>query len=323
MDLEFYQNGVFSLIVLFFYLFSVLDGFDLGIGMMIPFTRNKEESGRLVSFIAPFWDGNEVWLVIGAGFVVGAFPAVMGLLLGAIYLPFLLLIAGLILRAMALEYSYHDLARQRMWHFMAAGGSYLVTVLGLYFLGAILQGLPFETAGKMSACFSDYVSLFTMFFTLAGVLVVMWHGATYALNQDPSEARQQGAKKLWWWLAVATFGLITGWVFFLRQVMGQPLAMVGGGLCVFGVIGGRILLAKKGWAFRFSCINITGLWILIAVTLYPFVLPARHHPEWSLTIAAAAAPLSTLKLLLFAGLAIVPIIIAYSYFTYRVFRKGE
>ena len=321
MDLQFYQNAMFVLVVLFFYLYSVLDGYDLGIGMMLPFTRDQEASGRLVSHIAPFWDGNEVWLVVGAGFVFGAFPGVMGLLLGAIYLPFLLFVAGLILRAMALEYSYHDLARQRLWHHIAACGSYLVTVLGLYFLGTILQGLPFEGPGELSPHAGDYVAAFPVIFSLAGLVVVMWHGATYALHQDPSDASLKAAGKLWWGLAVASLVLMAAWALFLPQAKAQPLAMAGGGLCIFGVIGGRVVLAQKGWAFRFSCINVTGLWLLIAASLYPGVLPARHHPEWSLSIAAAAAPLSTVKFLLVLGMILVPIVVAYSYFTYRVFRK--
>ena len=321
MDIQFYQTGVFLLIVLFFYLFSLLDGFDLGIGMMLPFARGNGAAAGLVSHIAPFWDGNEVWLVIGAGFVFGAFPAVLGLLLGAIYLPFLLLIGGLILRAMALEYSYHDLAHQRMWHLVAACGSYLVTGLGLYFLGTILQGLPFVGPGKLSAYAGDYVSAFPVLFSLAGIVVVIWHGATYALRQDPAEARLKGTGKFWWALLGASLVLIAAWFAFLPQAATKPLAMAGGGLFIFGVIGGRLALRRKGWAFRFSCCNVTGLWLLILASLYPVVLPAYQHPEWSLTIASASAPLSTLKILLVVGVLLVPIIIAYSYFTYRVFRR--
>lgn len=322
MDLQFYQHGVFFLIILFFYLYSVLDGFDLGIGMLLPFAKGKGEPGRLVSYITPFWDGNEVWLVIGAGFVFGAFPAVLGLLLGAIYLPFLLLIGGLILRAMALEYSYHDLAHQRIWHLMAACGSFIVTALGLYVLGLILQGLPFDGAGTLSSRLEDYVSPFPGLFSLAGLVVVIWHGATYALSRDFSDVRQHAVRKLWVALVAASLVLVAAWIIYLPQAAGKPLAWVGGGLYVCGVIGGRWGVKHKGSAFWFSCLNVTGVWVLITTSLYPFVLPARQHPEWSLTLASAAAPLSTLKLLLVAGLVLVPIIIAYSYFTYRVFRKG-
>lgn len=323
MDLQFYQNGVFLLVILFFYLYSILDGFDLGIGILLPFEKDKGGAGRLVSHIAPFWDGNEVWLVIGAGFVFAGFPAVLGLLLGTVYLPFMLFVGGLILRAIALEYSYHDLERQRLWHLIAACGSFLVTLLGLFFLGSILLGLPFEAAGKLSTRAVDYVAVFPILFTLAGLVVVMWHGATYALNRDPSEARQRVAKKLWWALLAASVVLIAAWAVCLPQAARQPLALVGGGLCVFGVIAGRIALDQKGWAFKFSCINVTGLWLLILASLYPAVLPVRHHPEWSLTISSAAAHLSSLKILWVAGLVMVPVIIAYSYFMYRVFRRGE
>jgi cytochrome d ubiquinol oxidase subunit II len=323
MDLPFYQNGVFLLIGLFFYLYSVLDGFDLGIGMWLPFEKGKEGAARLVSHIAPFWDGNEVWLVIGAGFVFGAFPAVLGLLLGTVYLPFLLFVAGLILRAIALEYSYHDLERQRRWHLVAAGGSFLVTLLGLFFLGSLLQGLPFEAAGKLSTRATDYIVAFPLFFSLSGLVVVLWHGATYALSRDPGEARQRVAKKLWWAVAVASIVLMGAWAVCLPQATRLPLALVGAGLYGAGVIAGRLTLTRKGWAFRFSCLMVTGLWLLILASLYPAVLPARHHPEWNLTLASASAPLSSLKILFVAGGVMVPIIAFYSYFMYRVFRTAE
>lgn len=322
MDIQFYQNGVFLLIILFFFLYSVLDGFDLGIGMLLPFAGDKGAAGRLVSHIAPFWDGNEVWLVIGAGFVFGAYPPVMGLLLGTVYLPFLLLIAGLILRALALEYSYHDLKRQHLLHQVAACGSFMVTLLGLFFLGTILNGLPFEGPGKLSTQAGDYVRPFPVLFSLAGLVVVMWHGATYALIQDSSGSWRKVTEKLWWLLVGAALVLMAAWAFFLPEAAGKPLALVGGGLCLYGVIGGRLALGRKGWAFRFSCVNVAGLWLLILASIYPAVLPACRHPEWSLTLASVSAPVSTLKILLVAGLTVVPVIIGYSYFTYRVFRKG-
>lgn len=323
MDLQCYQTAVFVIIVLFFFLFSMLDGFDLGIGMMLPFVKDKRGSGRLVSHIAPFWDGNEIWLIIAASFVFAAFPTLIGLLLGAIYLPFLLLIAGLIMRAMALEYSYHDLPRQKMWHSVAACGSFLVAFLGLYFSGLIVQGIPFDGPGQLSRRPADYVSAFPFLFTMAGLVVVVWHGLTYALNRDPSDAWLAAGKKLWWALAAACLVLLAAWTFLLPNTIRQPPALAGAALCVAGVLGGRLFLERKGWAFRCSCLTMAGLWMLIAGASYPAVLTARHHPEWSLSLASASAPISTLRLLCFTGLILVPIIIAYSYFTYRVFRVSK
>jgi cytochrome d ubiquinol oxidase subunit II len=322
MDLHYYQTAVFSLIILFFYLFSVLDGFDLGIGIMLPFCRTKEASGRLVAHISPFWDGNEVWLIIAASFVFAAFPAVIGLLLGTIYLPFLLLIAGLILRAMALEYSYHDLPRQQRWHRIAAAGSFLVVFLGLYLSGLIVQGLPFEGPGQLSQHPADYVSPFPLLFTLAGLVFMVWHGLTYALGKDPSAAGLATARNLWWGLAAATLVMLLAWILLLPHTLRHPLAIAGATLCLAGVIGGRAFLRHNGWSFRFSCLSFTGLWTLIATSLYPAILPARHHPEWSLTIAAASAPVSTLKLLLTTGLILIPVIIAYTAFTHKELKNA-
>ncbi len=322
MDVQFYQTTVFSLIILSFYLFSVLDGFDLGIGMMLPFCRTKESAGRLVAHITPFWDGNEVWLIIAASFVFAAFPSVIGLLLGAIYLPFLLLITGLILRAMALEYSYHDLPRQQGWHRIAAAGSFLVASLGFYASGLIVQGLPFEGPGQLSQHPADYVSAFPILFTLAGLVFMVWHGLTYALGKDPSTTGRETAGKLWWGLAAAAAVMLLAWIILLPHTMRHPLALAGGSLCLTGVLGGRVFLKSSRWPFRFSCLSFTGLWMLIATSLYPAILPARHHPEWSLTIAAAAAPPSTLKLLLITGLILVPVIIAYTGFIHKELKNA-
>jgi len=320
MDVQFYQNALFLLITLLFYLYAVLDGFDLGVGMLLPFTRSKAEAERLVSYIAPFWDGNEVWLVIAVGFVFAAFPGVLGLLLGAFYLPFMLLIAGFILRAIALEYSYHDLSRQRMWHIIAACGSYLVTALALFVLGSILNGVPFTGPGTLSYNAVDYIAPFPVIFTITGLIFVMWHGAAYALTHDPSEARQTSTCRLWPLLAGAGILLTATWIFALPQAVNNPATAAGLVLCITGIIGGRIMLKNKSWAFRLSCLNVTGLWLLITAALHPNALPARLHPEWSISIASAATPLSTLKLMLNVGLVLVPVILAYSYFTYRALR---
>ena len=321
MDLEFCRTGVLLLIVLFLLIYSVLDGFDLGIGMLLPFARSKGEAARLVSLISPFWDGNEVWLVIAAGFVFAAFPALLGLLLGAVYLPFLLLVAGLILRAIALDYSYHDPSRQALWHRLAAGGSGLVVTLGLFFLGTILNGLPFDGPAVLSQRADDYVALFPVLFSFTGIVVVVWHGAAYAYGREPSDAGLLLLKRLWPVLVAASVVLGVAWLGCLPKARIMPLFLAGVAIYAGGVAAGRARLARPGWAFRGSVVSLAGLWLMIVAGLYPEVLPARNHPEWSLTLANASAPLPTLRILTILGLVVTPVIALYSVFIYRVFHK--
>jgi cytochrome d ubiquinol oxidase subunit II len=318
MDLQSYQTGVYFLVSLSFFLFALLDGFDLGIGLLLPFARTREDSGRLVSHIAPFWDGNEIWLIIAGALVFAAYPVLLGMLLGAIYLPFLLFIAGLIVRAMALEYSYHDPARQRLWHLAAAGGSGLASGIALYALGVFLLGLPFESAGVLSQHPADYAAPFPLLVTLAGWVILAWHGLTYALSRAPAAATPISPRTLWWGAVSASLALLIGWIIWLPQTLRHPSALIGIACCAAGIAGARLFLQRPGWAFRFSCLTLTGLWTLITGSLYPAVLPARLHPEWTLTIASDSAPAATLKLLLTLGLILVPIIIAYTWFIHRV-----
>ena len=322
MDLHFYQTCSFILIMVFLGMFSMLDGFDLGVGMLLPFAKDKDEAGRLVSMISPFWDGNEVWLITAAGFAFAAFPAVYGLLLSSFYLPIMAFVAALVMRGLALDYSYHDLAHQRMWQRLAAGGSYGVTILGLLTLGTILQGLPFVGPGLLSQTFSDYVGVFPILFCLAGTVFVIWQGMTYTLIRDPSGVRQDMAKRIWPAVVAAGMLLMAAWGVYLPQALGKPIALMGGVLCAMGIVAGRLTLWRKGWAFYFSCVSMAGLWMLIAASLYPDVLPARHPSGLSLTLGSAAAPLSTLKPMVLIGSFLIPVILVYTGFTYRVFRKG-
>lgn len=310
----------FGLIVITFFLFSVLDGFDLGLGMIIVFVKDPKEAGKIVNLIAPFWDGNEVWLIIGVGLIFAFFPAAFAVVLSTFYLPFMMLIVAFIVRAVAIELSYHDLKRTRQWFALLSAGSFFATFIGLGAIGLTLSGLPLDGQWIASSRFDDYLSWFPLLMGLAGMALIVWHGLAYALLRERFPSLEKAAARLWiviWLLSVIA---IVYWA--ARIHVGHPLpAVIGAAFYFIGLIIGRVLLSKGPWAYRASCLSIAGAWISIGSSLLPAIVPVKNHPEWSLLLPKIAAPLSSLRPLVIIAIIMIPVILIYSRFIYCIFRK--
>ena len=321
MDMGFWQIVSVILLVVFFYVYSLLDGFDLGIGMLLPFLGDKEESHRLKSVIAPVWDGNEVWLVMGAAYLFGAFPLAYARLLSALYLPFTAAIAAFVLRAASIEFSYHDENRPRLWKNLFGGASFAASALGLAAIGFAVQGLPFSGPGILSSSIGDYLSPFPFLFGILGAGAVAWHGIAYAIARMPSPTLSRLALRTWPIVcAVCVMAAVLG-IVFVPAVRAKPLVWIGGFVFFLGLACGRAFLFRQSSAFWCSCVSITGVWISVAGAVFPYALPARGYTTLGITFAQAAAPDSSLRVLNSIALVIVPVIIGYMFFVYRVLRK--
>ncbi len=317
MDAQFWPVLAFLMTLMYFLVYSLLDGFDLGIGCLVPFAK-KAEADRLISQIAPFWDGNEVWLVMGAGFLFGAFPVAYAALLSACYLPFMAVIAAFILRGAALEFSYHDAPRLRLWRRLFGLGSFLAGFSELAALGLLLQGLPFTAPGTVDRGLPGMPGAFPILFGVAGLLYLVWHGITYALGREPSPFLFRAAKLVWYLVAGASLLTICFWMRLSGATAAKPLVLLGGLLYLVGLALGRVLLAKGAWPFRMSCLGLLGLWLAAGAALFPNLLIASGNPAWSLTVYQAASPDSTLRPLAIASLILIPSIAGYSIFVYRI-----
>lgn len=263
MDATFWPFAAFILILLIFFIYSVLDGFDLGIGLVLPFIRDPAEKKRLLSLIAPFWDGNEVWLVMGAGLFFAAFPGAFATLLPAFYLPFMAVIGAYILRAVALEFSYHDPKREGFWRALFSAGSFGVLLIGLLALGHLLRGIPMSGPGFPAMTGRTLFAPFPIAFALLGIFIAAWHGLSY----------------------------------------------------------GRAHAAKGRGAFFGSTAAVALLWVAVGVRLHPFALPALDRTDWGLTLDAAAAAEPVLHRIVILCALLVPVILAYTVFIYRLLRK--
>ena len=256
MTSETWINLSFLIVLVFFCIYSVLDGFDLGIGMRIPWIKDPALAGRLIGLISPFWDGNEVWLVMGAGFLFAAFPQVFSALLSAYYLPFMMVAGAYLVRAAALEFSYHDTGRVQLWRNIFGVSSLAIVLGGLTAVGFFVQKLSMKAPGAPETGVGFFQAPFPYLFAVAGAAVTFWHGAAYARSQ-------------------------------FRDT------------------------PTRRWPFRLSSLSILGLWTIIGIRLCPNAL------------AEAAAPLSTLKTISVLALVMIPVILAYTAFVYRVFRKTK
>ncbi|MGZ5595743.1 MAG: cytochrome d ubiquinol oxidase subunit II [Usitatibacter sp.] len=302
--------------------YVVLDGYDLGVGMLMPAATEKEQS-MMVASIGPFWDANETWLVLGVGILLAAFPVAHGVILGALYLPVVAMLVGLMLRGVAFELRVKAEGWHReMWNWLFWAGSFLASFCQGVMLGRYITG--FERG------FGYWVFALVVGASLCGGYVLL--GATWLVLKTEGELQRKSLAWARWGLLWVALGVVLvslatplvsetvrhKWFDFPRTLwlMGLPAATIVLGYLVFRWTGAARGEAKHRDAMPFcAAVGIFTLAFLgLAYSIFPFVVIDR------LTLWEAAAHPSGLKAL-FVGTAIVlPFIAAYTVLAYRVFR---
>lgn len=332
MDLPLIWAGLIATAVL---LYVVLDGFDLGVGILFPFARTPGERDVMMNTIAPVWDGNETWLVLGGGGLMAAFPLGYSVLMPALYLPVLLMLAGLILRGVAFEFRFRARNRGRkFWTQMFAGGSILTAVAQGLILGGFIQGITVENerfAGGAYDWFTPYTLL------VAGGLVAGYAllGSTW-LMMKTSDNLHGDARRWTVWGAGAVTALLAAvslatlvihpriaarWgvsvdagfsVDFgqLAPLLSIPLLGLAGLAIVF-VMGSR---GSHRWPFVGALLVFLSGYLGLAAGFAPYVVPYVYD------FRQAAAPDNALGLMLAGTAFILPLILAYTAWVYFVFR---
>ena len=312
--------------------YVVLDGFDLGAGVLYPFIARTDDERRAVrASIGPVWDGNEVWLLTGGGAIFAAFPAVYAMTFSGFYLAIMLVLFGLILRAVAMEFRHRDEEWARVWDAAFFVGSLVPAILVGCALGNVIRGVPMNETGDYTGTFLDLLNPYSLLVAVTGLVLLVTHGASWLAVKTEGPVYERAVK----WrtplflvcvvLAVTTsaatiatvsrasdnvFGSLLGWLF---------LAVL------------AIALLYTFWqqrkesgdlrAFLGSAVIIIALAGIAAVGNYPEIIPARGTPEsTSLTVTNAASESLTLKVMLVIALIGVPLVLAYTAFVYRTFR---
>lgn len=324
---SFLQNAWFLLIGVLLAGYSVLDGFDLGVGALFPFlARTEEDKAVLTGAIGPVWDGNEVWLLAGGGALFAAFPPAYATVFSGFYLALMLVLFSLILRAVSLEFRAHDPARRRFWEAAFVGGSALPALLFGVALGNVVQGVPLDARGEYAGTFFTLLRPLPLAFGVLGLAVFLVHGAAYAALKSEGSLRDRARKavRTLAWAAGAAFLLSFAAVLLYRPEAVRSLlawafsALVWAGL---GMAARAAKAGRDGRALTFSSTAFLGLWGMIGAIHYPNLVRATD-PALSLTVANASSSPLTLKVMLIIALVGMPVVAGYTVFAYRVF-KGK
>jgi cytochrome bd ubiquinol oxidase subunit II len=304
-------------------LYVLLDGFDLGVGILFGFTRNEEARRRMLAAISPVWDGNETWLIFTGTIMWGAFPRVYATLLSAFYLPIILMLGALILRGVAFEFRYKALGSRWVWDFGFAGGSLIATFIQGVAIGAMAKGLPIvdgHYAGGTFGWFSPFACLcgiglcFGYALLGAGWLVLKCEGPlrdrAYALLRPLTIG-------VFGFLAIAFVYALTLHLRIMDRWLERPALFV---FPAVGVIASILLV--RGITSRYDRLPffMTSLIFLsafgtLAVSFWPYMIP------FSITIEQAASPPSSLRFMFWGeGLFVLPLTLIYTAGVYRVFR---
>lgn len=312
--------------------YALLDGFDLGAGAW-HLTFKKESSRRTaLNAIGPVWDGNEVWLVIGGGALFAGFPKVYATLLSVMYTPFMLFLALIIFRAIAIEFRSKEpmLWWRKMWDIIYAASSILLAfLLGVVF-GNVLEGLPIDAQHEFrgSSIFS-FLRPFPILVGLTLLALFMTHGAIYLLLKTEgrlyTKIRLSLRGALLFFLASFTMSSVYALLYLprLTQVFYlEPAWFIVPILAILSIANLPRLCSKRkyGWAFIFSSLTILLFFILAASNLYPTLLYSTIDPSNSLTVHNSSASEKSLGIMLLMALIGTPLVLTYTFFVYYTFR---
>lgn len=322
LDYAFIWAGLIALSVL---IYVILDGFDLGVGILFPMGESESDRDVMMNSVAPIWDGNETWLVLGGGGLLAVFPLAYATIFPALYMPLMIMLLALIFRGVAFEYRWRTTRGKRFWDHAFFGGSSVAALMQGVALGALVQGIKVENRAYVGGWF-DWLSPFS---ALTGIAVWFGYGllgATWLILKTEG-ALQAKMRDLAYKLAVVTIaliGVVSIWTPFLNPIYFEhwfnfpsSLYTVIAPLLVLFAIW-RLFAGLKErhdlWPFLAAVLLFVACFGGIGISFYPYIVPI------SLTIWEAAAPDNSLKFTLVGTVIMLPIILGYTAYAYWVFR---
>ncbi|SDC16441.1 cytochrome d ubiquinol oxidase subunit II [Nocardioides lianchengensis] len=315
----------FALIAILWMGYFALEGFDFGVGMLLPVLgRTDRERRVLINTIGPVWDGNEVWLLVAGGATFAAFPEWYATLFSGFYLPLLLILVALIVRGLAFEYRHkrEDAQWKRRWDAVLFFGSLVPALLWGVAFANILRGVPIDADLEYTGGFFNLLTPYALLGGAMTLLLFLTHGAMFiALKTDGSirYAARTLAVKLGVVAAVVAVAFL-GWTQLKTGDAASALAFLVAALALVGGIAAAAA-GREGWAFLGTfvaiAVGVAGLFL----ALFPDVMPSTLAGGTSLTTTNAAATAYTLKIMTVVAAIFTPLVLAYQAWTYWVFRK--
>lgn len=305
--------------------YIVLDGFDLGVGILFPWVKGQAHRDQMMNSVVPVWDGNETWLVLGGGGLFAVFPLAYSIIMPALYAPFIVMLLALVFRGVAFEFRFKSRNNQWFWDLAFAGGSIVAAFAQGVAMGALVQGIP-VVGRAYSGGWWDWLSPFSL---LTGVALVVGYallGATWLMLKTEGHVAQQALRAARV-LGVALLGLIVVvslWTPFLHEhfmskwfawpamVFVAPVPIL---VFVCAVLFFKGISQDKPLT---AFLSVQGLFVLsyigLLISFFPYIVPS------AVTLWQAAAPDKSLKFLLVGAVVLLPMILAYTAYAYWVFR---
>ena len=316
----------FILITVLWTGFFILEGFDLGVGMLHGHV-GKTEAGKkaAVGTIGPLWDGNEVWLVVAAAAMFAAFPGWYATTFSSAYLLVLLLLVALIGRGVSFEYrDKHDSLRwHRTWDFAMTAGSVVVPLMVGIILGSMLNGLPIDSSHEFTGTIADLLQPYPIFFGLTLVVLCLLHGSAFLWLKTSDDLEERSARFAGRIAPLAAL-VVTAFVIWTHilatnNVLINLLQIT----AIIGVIAAWWLIHEKaaGWAFVATCLTIATTVLGFFADLYPRLMVSSTDTANNLTVDNTASGDYALKVMTVITVIFLPLVLLYQGWTYYVFRK--
>lgn len=326
--MEILQIIWFILIGVLFIGYSILDGFDLGVGTLLPFlSKNEGDSKKIFNAIGPLWDGNEVWLLTAGGALFAAFPHAYATVFSGFYLALMLVLFAMIFRAVSLEFWSLEEKSKLKWQWTFVIGSALPSLLFGVALGNIIQGIPLDDKMEFTGNFFTLLRPLPLSIGLLGLAAILLQGSAFAALKT-SGGIQSRARALVSKISIGYLALLVLAVAVSIIILPDVKSNIAGWVSLL-IVAAAVLLAKKFSAqgkdftsFIMSSVSFLGLWLMTGSYIFPNLVKSVADPKLSITIFNGSSSTLTLKVMLAIALIGMPLVIGYTAYVYRVF-KGK
>lgn len=305
--------------------FFVLEGFDLGVGMLHSFLgRTDTERRVLINTIGPVWDGNEVWLIVAGAVLFAAFPGWYATMFSALYLAVVLLLISLMARGLTFEYQrkFDDPRWRTFWRWGMTVGSALIPFLVGLALGDLLHGLPINSQHEYTGSFWNLLTPFGLWSGVTLTVLSLLMGATYLTLKTAGELHERARAAA---AAIGAVAVVVSIGFFTWVHVGLSTGFVPEpleALALMAVIAAAWLAHERadGWAFSATALAIAGTVGSLFTELFPRVMISSTNSAYDLTVGNTASPSYTLKVMTVVAVVMVPVVVAYQAWAYHIFR---
>jgi cytochrome d ubiquinol oxidase subunit II len=320
----------FILVAILFTGFFFLEGFDYGVGILLPFLgKDNQERRVIINSIGPVWDGNEVWMITAGGAIFASFPHVYATLFSGFYLALVLMLIALILRGVGFEFRAKRDGKgwRALWDWAIFTGSLVPALLWGVTVANMMRGFAIEQDMNYYGGLLPLLNPYALLGGLVFISLFIMHGANYLTRKVPAgiAERAQKVSFIAWIISTILAVAFLAWTYFGTDILTKPglngLSPAVLAATALLATGWLIRARKTGWAFVFGALTIVLVSLMVFMGLYPRLLISSLDPSFSLTINNASSSPYTLKVMTIIASIFVPIVLLYQAWTYRIFRK--